>query len=98
MVFLIRLAKRNEALQMFAQLYRTPERPGETRETSQRLYGLLIAKFRRKNMKTIDAKTKDLKALNSVLRKSANGTPVKVRKCLPRAWTGSRHETWEDHC
>lgn len=30
-------------------------------------------------MKTIDAKNKDLKALNSALRKSVNGTPIKVR-------------------
>lgn len=30
-------------------------------------------------MKTIDAKTKDLKTLNSVLKESVNGTPVKVK-------------------
>jgi methylamine---glutamate N-methyltransferase subunit B len=30
-------------------------------------------------MKTIDAKTKDLKALNSALRESVNGTPIQVR-------------------
>ena len=30
-------------------------------------------------MKTIDAKTKDLKALNSALKESVNGTPVKVK-------------------
>jgi methylamine---glutamate N-methyltransferase subunit B len=30
-------------------------------------------------MKTIDAKTKDLKALNSALRESMNNTPVRVR-------------------
>ena len=30
-------------------------------------------------MKTIDAKTKDLKALNTALRQSVNGTPIKVK-------------------
>jgi glutamate synthase domain-containing protein 3 len=30
-------------------------------------------------MKTIDAKTKDLKTLNSALKESVNGTPVKVK-------------------
>ena len=30
-------------------------------------------------MKTIDAKSKDLKALNSALKESVNGTPVTVK-------------------